>query len=101
MTIEEFARARLTDERERALALQAGCRWAMIEVEIKQAIVDLHSGAHDCPEADHEITELARLGTGCHTLRLFASLYADHDDYDPAAWTPSQAATITHLHPRR
>jgi hypothetical protein len=44
----------------------AGSQWALIEVRIKRAILDLHTGKHDCPVSGDEV-RIDGLGRGCDT----------------------------------
>lgn len=59
---------------------------ALHEVEAKRAILELHSGSHECPVYDHngDIDNCGWIDEGdCPTKQHLAAVYSDHPGYRP------------------
>jgi hypothetical protein len=58
---------------------------------VKRAIVEMHRGAHECPDAgDNCVWIDGDLRPYCDTLRLFGHALRHREGYDPA-WGPSDS----------
>lgn len=62
---------------------------SVAECEVHRRIVELHDGPHECSTYDHtgdvDNCTWCLHAEDCSTLRLLASLWADHPDFD-ARW---------------
>jgi len=58
-------------------------RRVLEDIMSKRAIVDLHTGTHECTEIQGSCVEYFAEWEPCPTLRLLAAPYRNHPDYNP------------------